>query len=122
MDWKTADFALITAHAVKGMEFDDGGANGEATLWEIDSGTCVSRMACDMYKMDTAAFSQDGRLVAMAPRGGHVEIWDVMTGNRVLELHAGQRAIDGHSQYIESVAFSPRGQMLAMLTTAPPDR
>ena len=72
----------------------------------------MSRVAFGMDRVDTAAFSQDGRLVAMAPRGGPVEVWDVMSGRRVLEVEA-CRGIDGHSQLIESVAFSPDNQMLA---------
>jgi WD40 repeat protein len=45
-------------------------------------------------------------LLASGSNEGTVKIWDVATGNLL-------RTLEGHSSLIESVAFSPDGNLLA---------
>lgn len=67
-------------------------------------------------EVTSVAFSPDGKLLASgscedwywATRcdRGEIKIWDVMTGECV-------RTIEGHSDFVTSVAFSPDGKILA---------
>jgi hypothetical protein len=52
-----------------------------------------------------AAFHPDGTRVATAGRDRTITIWDVSTGDKLLNLH-------GHTSYIFALAFSPDGETL----------
>src|SRR5262249_16723377 len=52
--------------------------------------------------VDDVAFSPDGKILALASRGGSVQLWDVATG-KLLE------ALKGHSSAVQAVVFSPDG-------------
>ena len=62
------------------------------------------------YRVDSVAFSPDGRSLVTgersAKREGQIKLWDVKTG----EL---QRTWQGHRGPVNSVAFSPDGKFLA---------
>ncbi len=56
--------------------------------------------------VEGAAFSPDGKTLAVASREGNVHLWDVATG-KLLET------LKGHSNSVRAVAFSPDGRTLA---------
>ena len=60
--------------------------------------------------VNTVAFSADGRFVVSGGRYDNtVKLWDAATGQEL-------RTFTGHSQPIESVAFSPTGDMIASVS------
>jgi hypothetical protein len=56
--------------------------------------------------VEDVAFSPDGKTLAMASRGGNVQLWDV-AGKRFLD------PLKGHSSAVQAVVYSPDGPTLA---------
>lgn len=76
-------------------------------LWDAETGREVREFGRWNYA-PTAAFSPDGSRMASVTAVSETEgipIWDVQTGNRLLTLK-------GHTDDVESVAFSPDGRRL----------
>ena len=59
-------------------------------------------------RLDAAAFSQNGALVASATRGDDVDIWSVSDHSLVVAFES-----FGHHDYVYSVFFSPDNRLLA---------
>jgi WD40 repeat protein len=74
------------------------GANGQVvrTLGETE----------EMAAATSLAFAADGALVAAGSSLGHIEMWDVASGELVHRL-------EGHEGGVQVVAFSPNGRTLA---------
>lgn len=89
---------------------DDRAADRSAKLWELRSGVLKRRLTDQGFEIvRSVAFSPDGKLVAGAIWDGaasyQVRLWEVETGQIRRNLKA-----DG---FINSVAFSPNGKVLA---------
>jgi eukaryotic-like serine/threonine-protein kinase len=87
---------------------------GELMAWDLQNGVCQFVIR-DEYRINTAAFSPDGKWIAsgsgnlavLAPtEPGRLRIWDSATGKLHLEFK-------GHTSWITGLAFSPDGQQLA---------
>ena len=59
------------------------------------------------------AFSPDGHLLALASGNGQVTLWDVARPARAAPV----ATITGRGGYFQALAFSPRGGLLAGVTT-----
>ena len=90
-------------------------------LFNVNTGEYLHSILCclivypggnnTLYIFDYPAFSPDGRHVAIAGWEGTIRIFDIHNRNT---LFSGAVAlIDGYTQYITSIAFSPDGETLA---------
>jgi WD40 repeat protein len=75
-------------------------------LWEVASGTLRMTLEGRGGKVAAAAFSPDGRLLAVAGFDNDCEIWDLASGKRVAR-------VAGHRGRVTALAFSPDGETLA---------
>ncbi len=73
-------------------------------LWDVESGQCLTTLQEQTYA-HSVAFSPDGALLASSA-GKTITLWATKTGQRLNRL-------EGHSDPVRSVVFSPNGQKLA---------
>ncbi|PSB02261.1 serine/threonine-protein kinase [Merismopedia glauca] len=77
-------------------------------LWEIATGEQISNLVATNW-LQSLAFSPDGTLIAGGTVDNQILVWDVASAKLSFTLSGHQGIIAG----IESVAFSPNGQILA---------
>ncbi len=78
-------------------------------LWDVETGDLLHTLEHENYCKDVA-FSPDGKMIASAlggSIGNTLHFWDVETGQRL-------RTFTKHGYKINSIAFSPDGQTLAI--------
>ena len=128
--WRMPSKTLVRAlegHAASVVTFSPDGkllALGLARsvyLWNVESGKVLRVFdvpgEMDWVFMNSIAFSPDGKLLvsgSSVPTGSNyttVHVWDVVSGALI-------KAIDGRTVSIESVAFSPNGEILATASRA----
>src|SRR5262249_11388216 len=76
-------------------------------LREVDTGKVLHVLRAGDERLLWAAFSPDGKLVAIVGDNGHPTLWDVKTGKPVRALVS-----KGVAQRLKCVAFSPDGKLL----------
>ena len=74
-------------------------------VWLYDVATS-SEFALLPTESWVGAFSPDGTILALLPGGGTLKLWDVATKQNIATLQ-------GHTDWVNSVAFSPDGTLLA---------
>ena len=101
-----------------GARLASGSRDGTAILWSTatwkalrtirnaDADSIYSSVYTQAGMVEDAAFSPDGKTLAIASREGTVQLFDVATG----ALHF---ALKGHSSSVNALAFSPDGRTLA---------
>jgi WD40 repeat protein len=75
-------------------------------LWELASGKRICTLECERKRMDffRFVFSPDGRTVATGLENV-ILVWNALTGKLIAKL-------EGHHGYINSLEFSPNGDLL----------
>jgi WD40 repeat protein len=79
----------------------------KAKLWRVFDGTLLRTLDAPGY-VDSLAFSPDGEIVATGD-GNTVQFWRVSDGGLLLTL-------EGHTDDVRSLVFSPSGELLASLS------
>jgi WD40 repeat protein/serine/threonine protein kinase len=80
---------------------------GELFLWDLAT-TEAQRLAGHRGVVLSVAFSRDGKRIASVGDDSTVKLWDVATGNRLVE-----RTFRGHRGRVQAVGFSPDGTTVA---------
>ena len=75
-------------------------------LWNIETGKCVDTITGHANRINSIAFSPDGRVLVSGSADRTVKVWDVAT-------HQCLDTLTHPDYWINSVAFSPDGSMFA---------
>ena len=90
-----------------GTRLASGSRDGTAILWSTETWKATWKLSePGVEYVEDAAFSPDGKALAVATFGGTVQLWDVASG-KLLET------LKGHSNAVNAVVFSPDGRTLA---------
>jgi hypothetical protein len=81
-----------------------GGSNETTQLWRVADGKKIGELGEKGGSGFSAAYSVDGRTVAIA--ADKIVLWDLATGEEI-------RRLVGHGPWVFALAFSPDGKMLA---------
>ncbi|MEG4803753.1 HNH endonuclease [Microcoleus sp. ARI1-B5] len=83
-------------------------ATGQKTtiyLWDIDSKELIRTFLGHDLRVNTLAFSPDGKTLASGSNDATVKLWDISLGEQLYVL-------EGHYSNISTVAFTPDGSSL----------
>lgn len=106
---------------VHSVEFgDDGkiiasGSQHEIRLWDVSSGQCITNISEYKDWLYSLALSPDGQLLACANLGNDnhiIRLWQVQYLHRGNGFHTPEKILQGHTDNIWSIAFSPDGKII----------
>jgi WD40 repeat protein len=110
------DVVISVAYSPDGSTLATASRDGSARVWDVGTGELLHSLDGHSDGVISVAYSPDGSTLATgsgdgirAPIGSRdstAKVWDVGTGTL---LHS----LEGHSHYINSVAYSPDGSTLA---------
>lgn len=83
--------------------------NGNARLWQAESGKCLSTFQGYSSVISALAFSPDGSVLVHGDNNGMLKVWNLTD----TEYGIAYRTFRGHAARIWSVAFSPDGKTFA---------
>jgi RNA polymerase sigma factor (sigma-70 family) len=101
---------LAVAFAPDGQTLATGGRDGLVKLWDVASGRRLRTLEQQYTRIDTLAWSRDGRTVASAvgdgsqARDGEIRLWDAATGKEVCPQ-------PGHHAGVFRSVLSPDGKI-----------
>jgi WD40 repeat protein len=112
-DLRTGTNAFLTIEASRVLFSPDGRLlaalnprENPVQVLNLETRTVRTNLVIDILPGFTAAFSPDGRMLAVIYQDDSIRLWDVATGTLI-------GTCTGHKQPVFSVAFSPDGKTLA---------
>ena len=93
----------VVAFSPDGRTLVTGGDGNSAQLWDIRSGTPLSKPLMHSRWIETVAFSPDGKTVLTGSGDRTARLWDARSGTRLVGPLL-------HNDWVLAVAFSPDGK------------
>ncbi len=111
------------AFAPDGKRFVSSSEDETIRLWDVATGTLVRELKGHHLSVLSVAYAPDGRLIATGGQDDRIRFWDAETGQNVRTIESLRGVVkgwengiifstEGHSEYINSIAFSPDGTLL----------
>ena len=98
------DSKLLAAGGENKYKSDEG-KRTSIYLWDVRTGELVSTLTGHKLRINSVAFSPDGKNIASGSNDLTVRVWDVETGTQLYFLK-------GHEEQVSSVAFTPDNKSL----------
>ena len=92
----------VMSYSSNGSQFLTGSRDGNARLWDIETGHLIRTFTGHTKEIRSLAFSQDGNQVLTGSGDNTAKLWNTSTGDLI-------RTFTGHSFAVTSVALSPNG-------------
>lgn len=93
------DSKLLAAGGENKYKSDEG-KRTSIYLWDVRTGELVSTLTGHKLRINSVAFSPDGKNIASGSNDLTVRVWDVETGTQLYFL-------EGHEEQVSAVAFTP---------------
>ena len=113
------DGTTIAAGDSLTLTADSQGRNPTVHLWDARTGKLLRTLKGHRHRIQSVAFSPDGKLIASGGDSAPIRLWDVNTGQQIRTL---QKDSTRNSKYldqdrppldgVDSIAFSPDGSTL----------
>ena len=109
---------LSVAFSPDGQTLTSGSWDETIRLWDVNTGELLKIFEGHEFYVPSVAFSPDGQTLASGGSwdwDGTIRLWNVNTGELIESFGSmdPNELIAGHDSEVESVAFSPDGQILA---------
>ena len=105
LDSQPGQAAFSAAWSPDGQAILTGSLDGNARIWDVQSGTLRSLIPAHADYIRQVAWSPNGALLATASNDDTAKIWDVPTGELLLELSS-------HTGDVAGIAWSPDGKKI----------
>jgi WD40 repeat protein len=105
------------AFSPDGSLLASGGEDRAVKIWEVNTGECLKTWQGYASWVQAVKFSPDGKTLASASEDRTIRLWDVgrqgAEGRRQSDNQDSLAIFQGHSGWVCSLAFSPKGKLLA---------
>ena len=109
-----SNMEIAAAFSANGKLLASGSGNGAVRIWNLDSGTLLSTLTGHKSGIESSAFSPDGTVLAsgsgldesdITPNDYTIRLWNTTDGTSL-------NVLKGHNGIVQSLAFSPDGNLL----------